>query len=316
MEEPYISFVVIARNDNYGHRFLYRVQRYMENLIYLCEKYKLPAELIFVDWNPPKENKKLYEALRFKKNRDYVTLRFFEVPKKIHDAVKTSNKMELLEFPGKNAGMRKANGKFIVFTNPDIIFSEKMIKRFSKRNLKENIFYRADRCDMPIDLPDNLKVEELEKFCEKNWDHCWSARFGRYYRGVKVFSNLPRLIIRFLLKFTRSRAYLRYHGGSPGDFMILSKKAVEKFKGYPEINVHGGMDGYVSIYAIVSGNKLRILNEKTYHQSHGAVDNERPRPDARKYIKDAKEMLKTGKLILYNDENWGLKKYSLKETKL
>lgn len=315
MDKPYISFVVTGRNDDYGHRFLYRVQRFTDNLIHLCEKYKLPSELIFVDWNPPKDKEKLCKALKIEKNRKSLKARFIEVSKEIHDKVKTSDKMPLLEFMAKNAGMRRANGEFIVFTNPDIIFSEEMIKFFSRRELKKKIFYRANRYDLSVDVPTDMKASEVEKFCEKNWDFCWNARFGRYHRGIKIIPDLPRLIGRLLIKMRKDQAYLRYHGGSPGDFMLLSNEAVMNIRGYPEMNVHGGMDGYVSIQAVSSGNKLKVLKEKTYHQSHGPAG-ERPMPNMTNYIVDAKKMLKEKKAIIYNDKNWGLKNYNLKETEL
>ncbi len=315
MDKPYISFVVIGRNDDYGHRFLYRVQRFADNLIYLCEKYKLPSELIFVEWNPPKDKKRLYEALKIEKNREFLKVRFIEVPNRIHEKVKTSDKMPLLEFVGKNAGMRRAKGEFIVFTNPDIIFSEDMIRFFSQKKLRKKIFYRADRCDLSTDIPAEIETSEAGKFCEKNWNFCWSPYFGRYHRGMKILQDLPRLFARFLIKMTKNKAYLKYHGGSPGDFMLLSNEEVMNFRGYPEMNVHGGMDGYVSIQAVTSGNRLKALKQKTYHQSHGPVG-ERPMPDMEAYVKDAKKMLKEKKPIIYNDENWGLGKFNLKEIEL
>lgn len=314
MDKPYVSFVVTVRNDDYGHRFLYRTQRFADNLNYLCEKYKLPSEIIFVEWNPPSDKERFYEALKINKNKSFTKFRFIEVPKEIHDKVKTSEKLPLLEFPGKNAGIRMSKSEFIAVTNPDIIFSEKMIKFFSKRKLKKNIFYRADRCDLFVDIPTETKTEDVEKFCRKNWNFCWSPRWGRYHRGIKIISDIPRLFIRTLAKMTKKYSYLRYHGGAPGDFILLDKKSWENFRGYPEINVHGGMDGYVSIMSIASGNKLKIMKEKTYHQSHGnPLGGERPMPDMTSYVRDAKKMLKERKPINYNDENWGLKKFNLKE---
>ncbi|MEK6925719.1 MAG: hypothetical protein AABW50_00410 [Nanoarchaeota archaeon] len=315
MDKPYISFVVTGRNDDYGHRFLYRIQRFTDNLIYLCEKYRLPSELIFVEWNPPKDKEKLYKALKIKNNRKFLKVRFIEVSKEIHDKFKTSEKMPLLEFLGKNSGMRRAQGEFIVFTNPDIIFSEEMIRFFSQRKLKKKIFYRANRYDLSIDIPTEMKTSDVEKFCRKSWDFCWSAYFGRYHRGIKIIPDLPRLFARLLIKMTKDKSYLRYHGGSPGDFMLLSSEEVMNFRGYPEMNVHGGMDGYVSIQAVSSGNKLKILKEKTYHQSHGPAG-ERPLPNMENYTRDAKKMLNEKRAIIYNDENWGLKEFSLKEKEL
>ncbi len=314
IEKPYVSFIVTVRNDDYGHKFLYRTQRFSDNLVYLCEKYKLPSEIIFVEWNPPKEKERFEKALKVEKNRKFTKIRIISVSKKIHDEVKTSERLPLLEFPGKNAGIRRAKGEFLIVTNPDIIFSKKMIKFISKRKLRENIFYRADRCDMFVDIPMEIRTKDVEKFCEKKWNFCWSPRYGRYHRGIKFITDIPRLFARTIIKMTKDKAYLRYHGGAPGDFILMDKKSWENFRGYPEMNVHGGMDGYVSILAIASGNKLKIMKEKTYHQSHGnPASGERPLPDMSAYIADAKKMLKEKKPMTYNDENWGLKKYNLED---
>lgn len=315
MENPYLSFVVVGRNDDYGHKFLYRVQRFLDNLIYLCEKHNLPSELIFVEWNPPKNKEKLYEALKIKKKRNFLKIRFIEVPEKIHDKVKTSEKMPLLEFIGKNAGMRRSEGEFIVFTNPDIIFSEDIIRFFSLRKLKRKILYRANRLDLSKDIPEDMETENVESFCEKNWVFCWSPFWGRYHRGLSIISELPRIIARFFMKQFKDREYLKYHGGSPGDFMIVSREEVMNLRGYPEMNVHGGMDGYFSIQAVASGNKLKSLKEGTYHQSHGE-SGERPLPNVENYIRDAKKMLREKKPIIYNSKNWGLGDYHLKEKEL
>jgi hypothetical protein len=314
---PYISFIVTGRNDDYGHRFLYRIQRFTDNLIYLCEKHKLTSELIFVEWDPPKDKERLYKALNLGKNRKFLKIRFLEVSKEIHDKTKTSDKMPLLEFPGKNAGIRRAKGEFVVITNPDIIFSEDMIRFFSKKQLNKNIFYRADRCDMSVDIPIKIKTSEVENFCKNKWDFCWSAYFGRYHRGIKIIRDIPRLFIRTLMKMTNDKSYLKYHGGAPGDFTLLSKEAWINFRGFPEINVHGGMDGYTSVMAVASGNKLVILKEKTYHQSHGnPIAGARPLPNVEDYIRDAKKMLKDKQAIIYNKDDWGLRDYKLKEKEL
>ena len=54
---PYISFVIAARNDDYGVNFLHRMQVFINVLLELVEKYSLDAELIVVEWNPPADKK-------------------------------------------------------------------------------------------------------------------------------------------------------------------------------------------------------------------------------------------------------------------
>ena len=54
-----LSFVVALRDPDYGTKHgmnnLYRTQLFVENLSYFCDAFDLPAELIFVEWNPVRE---------------------------------------------------------------------------------------------------------------------------------------------------------------------------------------------------------------------------------------------------------------------
>ena len=52
-EEPYVSFVVIVRNDDHGENFLQRMQIFVSALLEQIVKHNLKAELIIVEWNPP-----------------------------------------------------------------------------------------------------------------------------------------------------------------------------------------------------------------------------------------------------------------------
>ena len=49
---PYLSVVAASRNDDHGGDPLIRTQIFINNFARQCEKYRLSAELIIVDWNP------------------------------------------------------------------------------------------------------------------------------------------------------------------------------------------------------------------------------------------------------------------------
>ena len=84
-KKPYLSVVVIGRNDDYGHRFLHRVNNFIDNLINLCERYHLYCELLFVEWNPPQTKSNIWCDLILRKS-NYLALRFLTVSKKIHES--------------------------------------------------------------------------------------------------------------------------------------------------------------------------------------------------------------------------------------
>lgn len=109
-KRPYISFVVVGRNDDYGHRFLFRLQNFMRNLAFLCDKHKLSAELVIVEWNPPEDKKRLWGIMDIHSS-DFLEVKFIEVPKKIHDKIGMGLGGSLChEYLGKNVGIRRARG--------------------------------------------------------------------------------------------------------------------------------------------------------------------------------------------------------------
>jgi len=313
-EKPYMSFVIIGRNDNYAEGYMYRLQIFINHLVYLCERFKLPAEIIVVEWNPPKENNMLYEELIIPKDRKYVSIRFIEVPNKIHKKLKNSDKIHFFEFIGKNVGIKRAMGDFVLVTNTDIIFNEKMIQTFSERWLKDGVYYRANRYDMPVSIPSSLKMNKVSSFCKANWHHCWSPRFGHYLRKptLKDFIRIPS---RTALKYFSYFSYLRYHGGAPGDFMLLSKKGWNSVRGFPETSFQRGLlDGYTSIQIISDNNKFKILDgTRTYHQYHKISPMCYGKEQEKEYLKDARKMLEEEKAIIENSSDWGLGNYNFKE---
>ncbi len=317
---PYVSFVVVGRNDNYGHNFLGRFQNFLSNLEYLCEKYKLPSELVIVEWNPPKKEKRLWAALKMKHSR-YLKRRFVEVPENIHKSFAEESKLQLFEYLGKSTGIRRAGGEFIVITNPDIIFSEEIIELFSKKRLMQNCVYRVNRYDLSIDLPKNLRPEKFMNFCEKNWEKRQSPLFGHSLRGLRGISYLPRMLIRYLLPYLSKRnSFYRYHAAGPGDFTLMSKKLWEKIRAYPPMKINTLLDCYAVIMGIAEGGQYKLLREKIYHQYHDRPSDlnkeawKKFRLLLGSYKRDSRKMLREKKAIRYNGPNWGLKNVKLPET--
>ena len=53
-DRPYLSVVATSRNDDHGGDPLRRTQIFMDAFFEQCGAHKLRAELIIVDWNPPR----------------------------------------------------------------------------------------------------------------------------------------------------------------------------------------------------------------------------------------------------------------------
>ncbi|MGI0073093.1 MAG: hypothetical protein ACREA3_04720 [Nitrosotalea sp.] len=173
-EIPYISFVTVARNDDHGGNFFGRMLVFIEMLLVQVEKYGLRAELIIVDWNPPPDRIKLYQAIPSSSNyfsdlvkKSPCKIRIIEVPPELHQRFKHSDKLPLFQMIGKNVGIKRARGQFVVATNIDVLFTEELIKLISSKSLKSNYFYRIDRYDVDS-IPSGNSMSERLEHCKHN----------------------------------------------------------------------------------------------------------------------------------------------------
>src|ERR1041385_4360887 len=107
--KPAISIIATTRNDSHGGELLKRTSIFVEGLIHQCNKFKLPAELIIVEWNPPQDKPLLKEVLPRPLNGDYLELRYIVVPPSIHSKYKHSDTLGLFQMTAKNVGIRRAS---------------------------------------------------------------------------------------------------------------------------------------------------------------------------------------------------------------
>ena len=197
--EPYISFVVTARNDDHGGNLLRRMQIFVTGLMEQAKKHNLSAELILVEWNPPPDRPRLFQALSWPEGPCRV--RIIEVPYEIHRRFRHSDKLALFQMIAKNVGIRRAEGRFILATNIDLLFSDRLMSFLASRSLKPQFMYRVDRYDVPDDVPTDVTIEEQLGYCQHNfirvhmregsfrkdalhwiWLRKTSARFAPLYR--------------------------------------------------------------------------------------------------------------------------------------
>ncbi|MDD5146087.1 MAG: hypothetical protein PHF44_04575 [Candidatus Pacebacteria bacterium] len=313
---PYISFVIAARNDDYGGNFLHRIQIFVNVLSELCEKYSLNSELIIVDWNPPITKESLVKVLSWPKNRKAILVRFIEVPSEIHKLFPKSDKMPMFEFIAKNVGIRRADGEYIIVTNPDIIFSEDLIKFLALKKLSKESFYRVNRYDLEKIIPLDATTDEQLIFCEKNWTGVKTLN-GDLKKKFPYFTNGY-----FFSLLSRFKAKLIYdprpkiHTNASGDFFLMANSQWRKLRGYPELPIPCFVDSYVCFIAASSGLSQVILGgrKRIYHQGHKSYVNRANFYDEYKIFKNcAKEMMKYKKPLIVNKDDWGLEEESLKE---
>jgi hypothetical protein len=159
---------MVGRNDDYGGNLLHRLQSSLDAFVTLFERHELHAEIVLVNWNPPAEEDSLAEALRIPEDRSTTRLRHVTVPSDIHDWFPNSDTIPLFEYVGKNAGVRRADGDYILCTNVDIVPSDELVAYFADGNLERGNYYRTHRYDTESLPPRTDDVNALLSFCAES----------------------------------------------------------------------------------------------------------------------------------------------------
>jgi hypothetical protein len=307
MDSPILlSVVATTRNDDHGKNLQYRMQKFVDGFVEQCKRHNLNAELILVEWNPPDTTPSLAQALHYQKDKGPCSIRIVRVPKDVHLQFEYAEKIPLFQMIGKNVGIRRAKGEFVLATNIDIIFSDHVM-RYIKTKLKKGHLYRVDRLDVPEMLPESQNFDDILAFCSKNVLRI-NAKIGTIpvqgkSRFFIAFSILRFLYSHFFLKIFRSSVKtlvtrsipftislinkgLRWgldllfpensfipHTNACGDFTLLSAEEWNSLRGYPEWNKYSWHIDSVLVYqARQHGIKEVDLRRKDviYHIEHEA----------------------------------------------
>jgi hypothetical protein len=319
---PYLSFVVAGRNDSYGGDFLRRMQVFINALLVLWEKHGFNAELIIVEWNPPEDKPRLKEALTWPKCVKPGMVRIIEVPREIHYRLPNSDRMPMFEYVAKNVGIRRARGAYVLATNPDLLYSEPLMKFLALRRLDSRCFYRVDRCDVKDIVPLDRPVRDQLKFCMKH-----TFRVATINGTVPVDTFPDR--VKFVVRSFRSRVRQiltriqnrpvseeQLYTNASGDFFLMAKQHWHEVRGYPELTSHSFIDGYACFLAAASGLQQVSLKRPLtiYHQEHDRAEHtKRPVTDYQRYLDDGRRMLRYRRPEFLNGEDWGIGYDQLRE---
>jgi hypothetical protein len=180
---PYLSVVVTARNDDHGGNLLGRMQAFVNGWMEQCRRHRLPSELIIVEWNPLPDRPPLADVLVWPDAGGFCDVRIIEVPPEIHQSFRNWQAMPLYQMIGKNVGIRRARGEFVLATNIDILFSDELMRFFAERRLEPGKMYRVNRWDVMADVPVNASVEEQLAYCQSHLIRL-NAREGTFRLGT------------------------------------------------------------------------------------------------------------------------------------
>jgi len=281
MSQPYLSVVITGRNDDYGVDFVGRLNTFIRHLDYQVRDKPGFAELVLVEWNPLPDRAPLKDVIP----ATVMPVRIVTVPADVHDAIGAAN--PVLEFFGKNVGIRHSTGEFVLVTNPDILFSTSLMNMLKFRNLRRDCLYRVDRYDFHSE-----GIQELEPAAMV--DFALSRTFVAHtaYRSVSVAAN-------------SSWATLPTTDGDPphtnacGDFILAARDAFFQAGGLHEMpNQKWHVDSY-SLYRLLDTGLIPMVWKSPaciFHQHH-----ERKGADVAYSLTTAQQMGRTR-----GEPNWGL----------
>jgi len=251
---PYLSVVAASRNDDHGGDPLIRTQIFVTNFARQCERHRLPAEIILVDWNPVPGRPGLAGVLHLPDEASYCRARVITVPAALHDEFKYADRLPFFQMIAKNAGIRRARGQFIVATNIDIIFSDELIAHIARQQLDPQRLLRVDRYDIHKDIPPAFSLDQTLDYA---WTHPVRAnrRLGpkalvEHLYGDELFRRHcvpdaatrqidPEITIETVdglaaLHPARAVSVDKLHTNACGDFTLLSRTGWDAIHGYAE----------------------------------------------------------------------------------
>ncbi|MFQ5699082.1 MAG: hypothetical protein ACE5IL_12450 [Myxococcota bacterium] len=156
--------VVTSRCDDHGGDMLGRLTLFAEGLLEQAERHDLDGELIIVEWNPP-AGPRLRDVLSLHRDCDHFPIRFIEVPEALHRQLLHSDTVPLFQMIAKNVGIRRARGRFILATNPDLLFTDALMRFLATGDIDPRGMYRIDRTDVDARVPTDTGIEEQLRWC-------------------------------------------------------------------------------------------------------------------------------------------------------
>lgn len=333
---PYLSIVVTTRNDDHGGNHIRRVQIFVNGLAAQCERYHLYAELIIVEWNPPSEKPRIADVIQWPKNCHMLGIRIIEVPHKIHSMFSHADKLPLFQMIAKNVGIRRSTGQFVLATNIDVLFSDKLVSFLADQCLKKGKIYRIDRIDVDSGVPEDGSIEEQLAYCR---NHILRINKRLYTQNVHekwdLISFFKDYVILFFHKTYRTIRYREpyLHLNASGDFTLLSKEDWVCLRGNPEFEIYSlHLDSMLCYAAFYSGiEEITLIKPMyLYHIEHALGSGATPGKGsillserlARQGIKSLRyrdlieyinQMRFKEKPVTFNSEIWGLSQNDLPE---
>lgn len=287
--DMFLSIIMVGRHDNTQYcqspadACLDRMRVSLSVLLNLLSKHKLAVstELILVEWNPCYANGKAEEGACDARADGYLSLeqivrdlvhapptptsvRILYVSEEVHDSIYNPFDFDLMEFIGKNVAARRARGKYLLFANPDDVWSDSLVRRLSDRQsgLREDAVYATFRGNVRDHVPvaHGSHAASYERYVAANSESSEHqpvsvAHVAGHWRRASCHASDTEE------EPMRGDKYGFFHDSAAGDFLLMSRRVVNSIRGYPEIPTNIMIDG-TAIHA-AAGVSKRVIDELT-----------------------------------------------------
>lgn len=205
-KQPHLTIVAVSRNDDHGGDMLSRMQHFVDGFIAQCRKHQLNAELILIEWNPPPERPSLEHVLTWPDEFGPASVRIVTVPPEVHAKFPHAGALPLFQMIGKNVGIRRAWGTYVLATNIDILLDDATVIYLRDR-LTPKTMLRIDRYDVPGDLSKGVPFGQVLAECRRRFFQI-NTRFGIFDVKRRRFINMGDSIeARLLALHTETRVF-------------------------------------------------------------------------------------------------------------
>ncbi|MFH1995685.1 MAG: hypothetical protein ABIJ27_01655 [Candidatus Omnitrophota bacterium] len=237
---PYLSYIIASRNDDYGIALLRSLQVSINGFIEQCDKYRLDAELIFVEWNSVDDNARISARIRWPRS-SYCSVRVIDVPHALHERFAHSGRYNFHAACAVNCGIRRSRGAFVLPGTCDHLFSAPLIEYIAERKLKDDCIYRIDVSEVDRGVLEKETLLDQLAFC--------SSHVVKVFNGSEpVMNGWPAL-----------------HRGMPGDFQLMSRSCWFKLHGYREEDITSWyVDNFLSSCAYAADIQEIVLEPPMY----------------------------------------------------
>ena len=238
-QDPYLSIVLTGRNDGYGGDFIERFFRTLRFNLQQLRARGITHELVFVEWAPPRGRALLVDRIFSDvPELESANCAWFVVDPRYHDALSLNPRLEYLEFPAKNIGIRRARGRFVLTSNCDVFFGRRIVERLEQKALERRVVYRAPRHD--IDLPPGTAID-------------WNTLEDPTILAGPAHQLKPPFM-----------------GSATGDFVLLDRESFHAMRGFNEVYrvARIGIDRNLLVKALSLGYRIEDIGGPVYHINH------------------------------------------------